>query len=91
MSDTLVYNKDIIRLNLLHTEYTKQKNRIIALMEFDCKLIGITIVAEHLGFSINYFYKLFKEKSISHDTLEELYMKVQDLKQILKVEGVEDK
>ena len=91
MVEELVYNKDMLRLKRLHEEYEKQKVRIIALLEVDCKLIGTTIVAEHLGFSLNYFYKVFKGYSISHEALEDLYMKVQDLKRILKVQGVEDK
>jgi len=90
MVGEVVFNKDIKRLRLLHEEYSKQKRRIVALLEFDVKEIGIRVTAEHLGFSINYFHKIFKGYSISHDSLETLYMRVQELKAILGVKGKED-
>ena len=86
-----ITNKDLERLRVLHNAYLQQKKRIIALLEFDVKEIGMLITATHLGLSLNYFYKIFKGYSISHESLEDLYLRVQDLKNILNVKGKEDK
>ena len=71
---------DLERLQKLHDEYNKQRNRMVKMLDVDFKSIGTTKVARNLKINISYLYKVTNGYGISHDAFVELYNKTQELK-----------
>ena len=80
-------NKDIELLIKLKDAYERQKSRVLILLEIDIKKIGTVKVAENLGYSQMFLYKIFNGKTIlSHKKLMQMIDQVQKLKDILRME-----
>lgn len=77
--------KDITRLNELHNAYEEQKKRVIKILEYDAKRIGVTRVAKEIGVEWSYLYRIFAGGYVSHEKIMELYLKIDDLKKFLGV------
>lgn len=78
-------DKDLERFRRLHEEYEKQRNRMIDLIEIDCKKIGTKRVAKNLHMDHAYIYRLFTDRKISYEQIRKIYIDIQEFKQILKV------
>ena len=79
-------DKDIELLIKLKDAYEKQKRRVLILLEIDIKKIGTVKVAENLGYSQMFLYKIFNGKTIlSHKKLMQMIEQVQKLKDILRM------
>ena len=71
----------------LRDAYERQKSRVLILLEIDIKKIGTVKVAENLGYSQMFLYKIFNGKTIlSHKKLMQMIDQVQKLKDILRME-----
>lgn len=80
-------DKDIEYLVKLRDAYEKQKKRVIIKLEIDIKKIGTKKVADNLGYSQMFLYKIFNGKTIlSHRKLMQIIEQVQKLKDILRME-----
>ena len=80
-------DKDIELLIKLKDAYERQKSRVLILLEIDIKKIGTVKVAENLGYSQMFLYKIFNGKTIlSHKKLMQMIDQVQKLKDILRME-----
>lgn len=80
-------NKDIIRLTKLYEEYEKQKLRVIKIMEYDSKRIGIKRLAKEMHVNWSYLYRIFDGEYISYDKIVQIYNEIQSIKKIF---GLED-
>jgi len=79
-------DKDIELLIKLKDAYEKQKRRVLIHLEIDIKKIGTVKVADNLGYSQMYLYKIFNGKTIlSHRKLMQMIEQVQKLKDILRM------
>jgi hypothetical protein len=80
-------DKDIEYLVKLKDAYEKQKKRVLIKLEIDIKKIGTKKVADNLGYSQMFLYKIFNGKTIlSHRKLMQIIEQVQKLKDILRME-----
>jgi hypothetical protein len=80
-------DKDIEYLVKLRDAYEKQKKRVLIKLEIDIKKIGTKKVADNLGYSQMFLYKIFNGKTIlSHRKLMQIIEQVQKLKDILRME-----
>lgn len=77
--------KDIERLNALKTAYDEQKYRVVKLLEYDSKRIGIKRLAKEMGVEWSYLYRIFKGGYVSHEKIQELYLIIDDFKKRLGV------
>jgi len=77
-------DRDMTRLIRLDEEYQKQKIRVIALIQFEIKMIGLKVICDHIGVQPPYLSQLSKKKSISHEQLVQVYKAILEIKQILK-------
>lgn len=77
-------DKDISRLIRLDEEYQKQKKRVIALIEFNIKMIGLKVICDYLDVQPPYLSQLSKKKSISHEQLLAIYKAILEVKAICK-------
>ena len=76
---------DIEKFNSLYKLYNLQKDRMIKLLEYDCKQIGVEKYSESIGVDRSYIYTIFRKKEVSHEKLLELYKHAQYLKLMLGV------
>lgn len=86
-------NKDMARLIRLHEEYEKQRNRVIAIIQYNIKKIGLNIVCDYLKVKPPYLsgFSRFSTKGtgkyISHDKLVDVYKAIIEIDEILKPES----
>ncbi len=78
------FDKDIHRLQRLHEEYEKQKSRVVALLQFNIKNVGLNIVSEHLGVKPPYLSKLANKKSVSHEQVMKIYKVLSEIQEIVE-------
>lgn len=76
---------EIVKLKMLHDAYEKQKLRVVKLMEIDAKKIGIKKMAREIGVEWSYLYRTFDGGAISFAKIQELYLQIKDLKNMLGV------
>lgn len=76
---------DIEKFKVLHDEYMRQRERMIKLLEYDCKRIGVKLVARELKVDFSYLYRVFEDKKISYEKILELFLEVESLKKIMGV------
>lgn len=77
-------DKDMARLIRLDEEYQKQKIRVIAIIQYNIKLIGLKVICDYLGVKPPYLSVLSKKKSISHEQLVQIYKAILEIKSIVK-------
>lgn len=78
-------DKEIERLNNLKLAYEEQKNRVIKIMEYDSKRIGIKRLAKDIGVEWSYLYRVFAGGYVSHEKIQDLYLHILEMKKRLGV------
>lgn len=78
-------DKDITRLNELNIAYDQQRIRVLKMMEYDAKRIGIMKVAKEMGVDFSYLYRTFAGGYVSHEKIMEMYLKIKELKDFFGV------
>ena len=78
-------DKDITRLNELHIAYDQQRIRVLKMMEYDAKRIGIKRVASSMGVEWSYLYRTFAGGYLSHEKIMDMYLKIKELKDFFGV------
>ena len=77
-------DKDMTRLIRLDEEYQKQKIRVIAIIQFQIKKIGLKVICDYLNVKPPYLSVLSKKKSISHEQLVNIYRAIIEIQEIVK-------
>ena len=77
-------DKDMQRLIRLDEEYHKQKIRVIAIIQFQIRKIGLKVICDFLNVQPPYLSVLSKKKSISHEQLVKIYKAIIEIQGIVK-------